>query len=71
MASVTSIELKRHYRGLSAKETDDLIGDLAHLIVDFLKARSDHVAPMHGTQSATVAAGRECGRRHGTSDGRD
>ena len=71
MASVPSIELKRHYRGLSAKETDDLIGDLAHLIVDFLKARSDHVPPMHGTQSGTVAAGRERNRRHGTSGDRN
>ena len=49
MASAPSIELKRHYRELSTKETDDLIGDFADLFVDFLKAGSGHIAPMHGT----------------------
>ena len=45
MAETGSIEVKRHYREMSPKEVDELVADVADLIVDFLKKRTDPVQP--------------------------
>ena len=45
MAEAGSIEVKRHYREMSPKEVDELVGIVADLIVDFLKKRTYSVQP--------------------------
>ncbi len=58
MASAPSIELKRHSRQLSEKETNGVVDAVADLIVNFLKTRSRHVAPNGVTHSDSEKAGR-------------
>jgi hypothetical protein len=41
MGEMTSLAVKRHYSELSQEETDELVGAMADLIVDFLKRRRD------------------------------
>ena len=48
------IELKRHYRELSEAETDELVGIVADLIVDFLKKRTDPGQPDKSRQEQEV-----------------
>jgi len=43
--TTTAIELKRHYRKLSEKQTDELAGAVADLIVEFIKSRGCGRAP--------------------------
>jgi len=45
MAETGSIEVKRHYREMSPKEVDELVGAIADLIVDFIKKRREPVQP--------------------------
>lgn len=40
MTSRTQLDLRRHYGGLSEKETDEVVGILADLIVTYLKKGS-------------------------------
>ena len=40
MTSRTQLDLRRHYGKLSEKETDEVIGILADLVVTYLKKRS-------------------------------
>ena len=54
MAETGSIELKRHFRELSPKEIDELVGVVADLIVDFLKKRRDPVQPDKPRQEQEV-----------------
>jgi ribosomal protein L12E/L44/L45/RPP1/RPP2 len=50
-----AIEIKRHYRELSEKETQEVVEAVADLIVTFLKGRS---GPARPACAANVAAGR-------------
>lgn len=45
MPPAQTIEIKRHCRQLSEKETDGLVDVVADLLVSFLKTRSGQVAP--------------------------
>ena len=39
MTTTPSIEIKRHYQELTEKETDDLVGTVADMLVTFIKNR--------------------------------
>lgn len=41
MPATPPIELKRHFRTLSEKETDEVVDAVADLIVNFLKAKRE------------------------------
>ncbi|TWT40482.1 hypothetical protein RAS1_41930 [Phycisphaerae bacterium RAS1] len=41
MPSTPAIELKRHYRELSAEHATEVVGTVADLIVNFIKSRSE------------------------------
>ena len=41
MRNTPSIEIKRHCRNLSEKETDELVGAVADLIVGYVKRQSN------------------------------
>ena len=41
MVPTTSIDLKRHYYGLTVREVDEVVEAVANLIVDFLKGKRD------------------------------
>ena len=56
MAETGSFNLKRHYRELSPKEIDELVGIVADLIVDFLKKRTDPGQPDKPVQEQGVLA---------------
>ena len=48
-----AMEFKRHYRRLSKKQTDELVGAVADLIVNFIKSRGGEPATAASTQGAT------------------
>ena len=54
MAETGSIEVKRHYREMSPKEFDELVGLVADMIVDFLKKRREPVQPDKSKQEQEV-----------------
>lgn len=58
MPSATPLELKRHYRRLSEKETDGVVDVVADLIVGFLKTRSGQAASNGQTHSGSDKARR-------------
>ena len=45
MSSPAPPELKRHYRSMSEKDTDEVIGTVAELIVLYLKQRGGLTEP--------------------------
>jgi len=60
MTNAPSISLKRHYRKLSEKETDELVGAVADLIVARVKEQgSGRTAPVE--ESDDSGAGGEAG----------
>ena len=47
MRSTPSIEITRHYQPLTVKETEELVGTVADLLVTFLKDRGEeHHSPV-------------------------
>ena len=60
MTDAPSISLKRHYQRLSEKETDELVGAVADLIVAYVKQRgADRAAPVEKSDDSD--ASREVG----------
>ena len=59
----TPIELRRHQRKLSERETEEVVGTVAELIVDFLKGGRQADRNRHGrigtSPSSTEAAKRQ------------
>ena len=54
MRTPPAMEFKRHYRRLSEKQTDELVGAVADLIVNFIKSRGGgEPATTASTQGAT------------------
>ena len=53
MKTPPAMEFKRHYRRLSEKQTDELVGAVADLIVNFIKSRGGEPATAASTQGAT------------------
>jgi len=53
MRTPPAMEFKRHYRKLSEKQTDELVGAVADLIVNFIKSRDGEPATAANTQGAT------------------
>ena len=53
---MTNIELKRHYRKLSEKQTDELAGAVADLIVGFIKSRGCGRAPEPSSASVCIVS---------------
>ena len=41
MTTTPSIEIKRHYEALSERETDELVGTVADMLLTFIKNRKD------------------------------
>ena len=41
MTTTPSIQIKRHYEALSERETDELVGTVADMLVTFIKTRKD------------------------------
>jgi len=68
MPNAASIELKRHYRRLSEKETDGLVDAVADLLVSFLKTRSEQGPPSSGTRAG--AEEQKCGAPQAIGSGR-
>lgn len=64
MASATCMEIKRHYTPLGEKETEEVIGIVADMLVGFMKRG------MPGGQSKT-AEGTESRTKQGASNRRD
>ena len=52
-----SLELKRHYRKLSEKETDALVDATAELIVNYLKGGQKNTALINKKQERTHEQG--------------
>ena len=55
MTTTPSIEIKRHYEALSEKETDELVGTVADMLVTFIKNRKDErreKRPLRATKEA-------------------
>lgn len=58
MSRVPCIELKRHYRELSAEHATEVTDTVADLIVNFIKARTGHgSSPQPRFRSETTQAG--------------
>ena len=53
MPPTTPIELKRHYRELSEKETDEVVEAVADLMVNFLEGKRDSARGAEGSQERT------------------
>ena len=51
-----AIELKRHYRKLSEKQTDELAGAVADLIVGFIKSRGCRPAAEPPSEAVCIAS---------------
>ena len=41
MTTTPSIQIKRHYEALPEKETDEVVGTVADMLVTFIKNRKD------------------------------
>lgn len=51
MATVTSVGIRSHARELSADETEEVVGIVADLLVNFIKARSPRFEPNQPAES--------------------
>jgi len=41
VTTAPSIQITRHYEALSERETDELVGTVADMLVNFIKSRKD------------------------------
>ncbi len=41
MTTTPSIQITRHYEALSERETDELVGTVADMLVNFIKSRKE------------------------------
>jgi len=63
VTTTPSIEITRHYKTLSEKETDDLVGTVADMLVTFIKNRKNArreigPSPEHKPEIETQHTGR-------------
>ena len=63
------MEFKRHYRRLSEKQTDELVGAVADLIVNFIKSRRGQ-RPAGAPSEPATAANTQGATEHGPSEKR-
>lgn len=59
MVTPTRFAIKRHYRALSEKETDAVVGAVADLIVTYLKKQSGLACPGEATATTNEPAERQ------------
>jgi len=69
MTTPPAIEFKRHYRRLSEKQTDELVGAVADLIVNFIKSRKGG-GPVGSLGEPATAANTQGETEHGPSEKR-
>jgi len=63
------MEFKRHYRRLSEKQTDELVGAVADLIVNFIKSRKGG-RPAGSPGEPATAANTQGATEHGPTEKR-
>ncbi|RLI90173.1 MAG: hypothetical protein DRO89_06300 [Candidatus Altiarchaeales archaeon] len=63
------MEFKRHYRKLSEKQTDELVGAVVDLIVNFIKSRKGG-GPAGSLGEPATAANTQGATEHGPSEKR-
>lgn len=57
MATPTCITLTRHYAPLSEKETEEVVGIVADMLVGFMKRGTPGKKPRHAVPGAGIASG--------------
>lgn len=63
MTTTPSIQIKRHYEVLSERETDELVGTVADMLVTFVKNRKkERPEPGRTTGSEAETSTRHTGR---------
>ena len=69
MRTPPAMEFKRHYRRLSEKQTDELVGAVADLIVNFIKSRKGG-RPAGSPGEPATAANTQGATEHGPTEKR-
>jgi len=53
VTTTPSIQIERHYEALSERETDELVGTVADMLVTFIKNRKDERREKHPRRAVT------------------